>query len=96
MGLMQTINTMFYTPFFHLCEREKKFKTNKSNYPQMIQMLITQVDNEKDLRCFAPKEKEKHWADLEYVHELTNYTCFHWLAYHNDYESINYIIEYID
>ena len=36
---MQTINTMFYTPFFHLCEREKKFKNNKSNYPQMIQML---------------------------------------------------------
>ena len=40
MGLMQAINRMKYTPFFHLCERNSSYKDNNDNYPQMIQMLI--------------------------------------------------------
>jgi hypothetical protein len=55
------------------------------------------VDLEKNLECFdLVKHSNKHWADTEYVHERTLYTTLHWLAYHNDYGTIIYIIRHID
>ena len=63
----------------------------------MIKLLVEQVDLEKNLECFdLDKHSEKHWADTEYVHERTLYTTLHWLAYHNDYGSIKYIIMHIE
>ena len=63
----------------------------------MIKLLVEQVDKEQRPECFAHETyTEKHWADTEYVHERTRYTTLHWLAYHNDYNSINFIIRHID
>lgn len=63
----------------------------------MIKLLVEQVDLEKNLECFdLVTHSEKHWADTEYVHERTLYTTLHWLAYHNDANSIIYIIRHID
>ena len=60
-------------------------------------MLIKQVDAEEDYECFKHETfKGTHWADYEYIHNLTGYTCLHWLAFHNDFESIRYIINHID
>ena len=88
---------MSYTPFFYLCERDKNFKKNTENYPKMVRMLIEQVDAEKDPQCFKHDTyKGIHWADFEYVHDLTGYTCLHWMAFSNDFESIRYIINHID
>jgi hypothetical protein len=64
----------------------------------MIKLLIEQVDIETRSECIVfPSENfsEKHWADTEYVHHHTKYTTLHWLSYHNDFQSINFIIKHI-
>lgn len=51
------------------------------------------------MECFKQDKVEKisqHWADIEYVHDITKFSVFHWLAFHNDHESIKYIIKHID
>lgn len=91
-GLMQLVNKIGYTPFFHLCERDKSFKKNNDNYPKMIKLLLGEVDKEERPECFE-NHTSKHSADAEFVHEETKYTCLHWLAYHDDADSIAYIID---
>ena len=83
MALMQAMDKMKYTPFFYLCERNRKiFESKKNeNFPRIIRELINEVDNA-DPSCFGTNES--HYADYYFVHKDTRYTCLHWLAYHND------------
>ena len=80
---MHTVNSMGYTPFFHLCDRDVDLPESKrATCTEMIQTLIEQVKKEKAPEVFAPRPmNQKHWADVGYVHEETNYTTLHWLAY---------------
>ena len=84
MALMQAVDKMKYTPFFYLCERNHKFNNAKQNqyFPRIIRELINEV-NDADSSCFGDHESH-HYADYNFVHKDTEYTCLHWLAYHND------------
>ena len=97
-GLMHTICKSGYTPFFHLCDRDADLPEHKKVIcTEMIMTLIEEVKKEKAPEVFAPKPLNmKHWADVGYVHEETDYTTLHWLAYQNDAEAIKYIINHID
>ena len=89
---MQTKNKMRYTPFFNLCERDlRKLEKSKANtnFPKIIRELITEVNNAEP-SCFG--NNEKHYADYNFVHDQTKYTCLHWLAYHNDSQSLMFIL----
>ena len=92
MALMQAKNEFKYTPFFYLCDRDKKLDTDHYNYivfPDIIKDLIKEV-NHADPSCFG--KNERHYADYNFVHERTKYTVLHWLAYHNDSVSLLFIL----
>lgn len=81
MGLMQTINSMDYPPFFYLCDR---YENGQKGYFDSIVKLVEQVK----------KEKYTHEFDYLFIHESSGYSALHWLAYHDDHEAIKWILEH--
>jgi hypothetical protein len=66
-----------------------------SGYFKSIKFLIDKITEADEKHTKTEENTNHHWADYNYLHEATLYSPLHWLAFHNDYKSCEYILSKI-